>query len=242
MAFRISKIKSSGEREESVLINNKEALISSSKEADLKADLPENSSIKICETSSGCTLIPTSASFESKGQVIDKQFVIGYGGEFKLGEQLFYVTVTRENKLTEFKKGHLATVALLMTWSLLAIQIIVPVWLPYKITSHKVEGRNMLLEKCSTQLDSLRRNIKNNKKAMTQISPIHNDVMNNLQKEVDQISAIFREGREFMTTEQLKVLEEDISLYNKTIKKLLKSSVIEVAPLNPDKVIEGLAL
>jgi hypothetical protein len=243
MAFRISIIKSSGERQESVLIETKQALIANSDDAQLKVNFPPGTSIEITEKSSTCTLTSTQIPVLIKGETFENTSTsIGSGSDFSAHDINFYVTIVRANQLTEFKKGHLATIALLLTWSLLAIQIIVPIWLPYKIISHTVEGRNSLLEKCSTELDRLRRSIKSNSSAMTKISTIHNEVMANLKKEVEQISSIFRQGSEFMSAEQLKQLLDDIALYNAMIQKLLKSSVIEVNPVNPDMVIKGLAL
>ena len=243
MAFRIAQLKASGERIQTALISQGAATISASPDADLKVDFKADAFLKIKEENKLCKLEVKGLTVNYRNHTVsDGKFCLGTGCEFTCGDDSFYATIVNDGSPTEFKKGYLANAAIFLTWSLLVIQIVVPAWLPFKITSHTAKGRSVLAENCSSGLDQLRNSLRDSGKDISNISPIHNDIMANLKEEIEQITWTYRNAGEFMTAEQLSQLLDHIEQYKFVLKELKKSQVITVQPIDSGKVIEGLPL
>lgn len=243
MAFRVAQLKANGERIQSVLMDQGEVTISASPKADLNVKLTPDTYIKIKEVNKLCILEIRGLRVNYRNKTVsDGEVCIGTGCEFTCGDERFYATVVNDGSLTEFKKGYLANAAIFLTWSLLIIQIVVPAWLPFKITSHTAEGRSVLAENCSIGLDDLRRFLRDSGKNISSISTIHNDIMSNLKQEIEHIIWTYRNASEFMNAEQLSQLLNDIEQYKKVLKELENSQVIKVDPIDSTKVLKGLPL
>ena len=241
MAFRLSSHKKNGQRISSVLIESGEAAISSDSSADIQQDLPENSSITITETSTGLSLQANGIKVSVKRKDIKEDSIsIGSGAQFSCLDQDYYVTVVISGDPTPRKKGYLATIAVTLIWALLAIQLIVPAWLPSKITGHKVKGRHVLIENCSKGLDNLRAKFKNERKDIGSYSQIHRDVILRLSEEIEQIAWVFRHAGEFMSKEELEKLEKDIGEYKNIIGQVRKAQAVDVDPLTTEKAVKKL--
>ena len=243
MAFRVAKLKPNGERIKSVLVNKSQALLSSSDDAVINVDSKPDNYVKITEENGSCRLEAKGIDVLFREKVISGETIsLGTGSEFCINEQRFYATIVNDGSSTEFKKGHLATVAIVLTWSLLLIQIFVPAWLPFKITSHTSEGRDVLVENCSTSLDQLRHLLRKTGDKISSISPIHSDIMNNLNDEVNKVTWTYRNAGEFMSSDQLQTLIKDIKRYEDVLSQLENSKVITVNPIDENKLIKGLKL
>lgn len=243
MAFRVAELKANGERIQSVLVNKEHALLSSSDDATIQVDSKQGTYVKISEVEGLCQLETQGVEVQFRDKtIVNETITLGTGSEFSIHNQKFYTTLVNDGSPTKFKKVYLATVAIVLTWSLLLIQIFVPAWLPFKITSHTSEGRDVIAENCSTELDSLRHQLKSVKGKIASISPIHNDIVNNLSEELDKITWTYRNAGEFMPSDQLKTLINDIQRYKKVLSTLENSQVISVKPVNENKIIQGLKL
>ncbi|MCM8538259.1 MAG: hypothetical protein NE334_20120 [Lentisphaeraceae bacterium] len=244
MAFRISEITTNGERLQSVLIEKDSAVISSDKNADLKVDFPNpKSSIKVTTGAYSCKLEPSKIEISTKGEVFKEGIKdVGQGADFTCGDHSFYVTMIQDRSKTEFKKGHLATLAVTLSWIVLAIQLIVPLWLPYKIVTHEAKGRNVLVETCSERIDNLRNTMRKSGSDISGKSIIHNDIVVQLKDEVEQLTWTFRNAGEFMNIQQLEQLVVDIEKYEAILLKLEETEIIDVEPVKAETVIQGLKL
>jgi len=239
MAFRISSHTHTGQRTDSVLIESSEATIAKSADSDFTFDLPDGASISIKESSNKLTISTQGAEAEVKGQKLkDSSLDIGTSAQFKCQGQEFYTTIVLSGEPTARKKSYLSTIALTLIWTLLAIQIIVPIWLPSKIKVHEVKGRNVLIENCSMGIDILRNNVKKTKSTMDKKSQIHRDIMARLSDEIEQIAWVFRNAGELMSQAELEQLEKDIKDYQKILKKIEKTNAVQVKPLSTDKAIK----
>ena len=165
---------------------------------------------------------------------------IGSGAQFECAGQQFYVTVVISGNPTPRRKSHLSTLALTIIWSLLAIQLIVPVWLPYKITGHKVKGRNVLIENCSKGLDDLRKKYSKKKSDIGRASQIHRDIINRLSDEVEQMAWVFRNAGEFMSKSELIQLEKDIVSYRNILSKVQSTDAVTIEPLTIENTVRNL--
>ena len=239
MAFRISTHTHTGQRIDSVLIDSGEGTISCSSDSDLKYDLPEGSFIKLAESSNKLTISTSGVEIEVKGQKIkDTSLELGTSAQFKYKDQDFYSTIILSGEPTARKKSYLSTIALTLIWTLLAIQIIVPLWLPAKIKVHEVKGRNVLIENCSMGIDTLRNNVKRSKSSIDQRSQIHRDIMARLSDEIEQIAWVFRNAGELMSKAELEKLEKDIQEYQDILKKIQKTDTVQVKPLSTKAAVQ----
>ena len=57
--------------------------------------------------------------------------------------------------------------------------------------------------------------LRNSDESISSLSAIHSDIYVNLKEEVEKITWTYRNAGEFMTTEQLKTLLEDIQKYKR---------------------------
>ncbi|MCM8526350.1 MAG: hypothetical protein NE327_07535 [Lentisphaeraceae bacterium] len=241
MAFRLSSHKKNGQRIETVLVDGNEASISSSKTADIQQDIPEGSSLKISENGDSLSLISKGIAVTVKGkEILDESIVLGIGAQFQCMDQDYYVTKVISGDPTPRKKGYLSALALALIWTLLAIQLIVPIWLPYKITSHKVKGRNVLIENCSKGLDDLRRQFSKRQKDLGNASQINRDIITRLSEEVEQMAWVFRNAGEFMSKSELEKLEQDIEAYFKILNNVKKTDAVTIEPINTENAVRNI--
>ena len=241
MAFRLSSHKKNGQRTKSVLIEGKEALIGSSDKADIQLQTPEGSAISISENNGSLTITVKGVTVSIKGKDIsDGSVSAGSGTQFECLEQSFYVTVVISGDPTPRKKGYLSALALALIWTLLGIQLIVPIWLPYKITGHKVKGRNVLIENCSKGLDDLRKKYTKKKGDLGSSSQINRDIINRLSDEVEQMAWVFRNAGEFMSKSELLQLEKDIMSYNLILAEVKNTGSVSVEPVTIENAVRNL--
>ncbi len=239
MAFRISSHTKTGQRIDTVLIESTEGTIGNSDSCSLVFALPEGSLIKISEKSDKLTLSTVGVEIEVKGKTLKgSSLEVGTSAQFKYKDQSFYSTIVLSGDPTPRKKSYLSTIALTLIWSLLAIQIIVPIWLPSKIKVHEVKGRNVLIENCSIGIDNLRSNLKKSKSGIDQRSQIHRDIMARLSDEIEQIAWVFRNAGELMSKAELETLENDIQDYNKILHQIKNTNSVQVKPLSTEKAIK----
>ena len=128
---------------------------------------------------------------------------------------------------------------ILVSLVLLAIMIIVPAWLPYKIRVHDTRDRNVLVDTCSKGLDDLRHFLRDEMGKIDNYSQIHRDIVTTLNEEVENMAWAFRHGGDFMSSDQMSKLQEDISKYKETVKKLRKTKAVSVTPLDANQVINS---
>ncbi|MCM8538946.1 MAG: hypothetical protein NE328_01605 [Lentisphaeraceae bacterium] len=238
MAFKLSSHKKNGQRINSVLIEGNEATISNSESADIQLNIPEGTSISITEKNGSLSIRSQGISTTVKGKEIsDESTSIGSGAQFQCMEQDFYVTTIISGEPTPRKKGYLSGLALTLIWTLLAIQLIVPVWLPYKITGHKVKGRNVLIENCSKGLDDLRKTFSKRKGDLGNASQINRDIITRLSEEVEQMAWVFRNAGEFMSKSELEKLELDIEAYFKILNNVKKTDAVTIEALKTENAV-----
>ena len=241
MAFRLSSHRKNGQRISTVLKENGEAKISCDSDSDIQQNIPENASIAITESGNSLSLKVEGVVVNVKGKDIqDESITIGSGAQFTCAEQDYYVTKTISGEPTPRKKGYLSTIAITLIWALLAIQLIVPAWLPSKITGHKVKGRNVLIENCSKGLDILRAKFRKERNNVESYSQIHRDVILRLSEEVEQIAWVYRHAGEFMSKEELEKLEKDIGEYASIIGEVRKAEAVDVEPLTTENAVKKL--
>lgn len=239
MAFRISSLHNTGQRIDSVLIDSSEGTIGSSANDSLVFELPAGAVIQISEKAKSLTLSTKGVEVEVKGRKVkDSSMELGSSAQFKYKDQDFYTTVVLSGEPTPRKKSYLSTIALALMWSLLAVQLIVPLWLPSKIKAHEVKGRNVLIENCSIAIDDLRNNVNKHRSSIDQRSQIHRDIMSRLSDEIEQIAWVFRNAGELMSKAELETLEKDIEDYNQILLKIKKTNSVQVKPLSTDKAIK----
>ena len=239
MAFRISSHTKTGQRIDSVLIESAEASIGKSDSNDLVFNLPGDASIKITENSKKLTISSKGIELNVKGKTLkDSSMEVGSSAQFKYLDNEFYTTIVLTGEPTPRKKSYLSTIALTLMWTLLAVQLIVPLWLPSKIKVHEVKGRNVLIENCSIAIDNLRNNVKKSKSSIDKQSQIHRDIMARLSDEIEQIAWVFRNAGEFMSQAELETLQKDVKAYNKVLQQIKQTNSVQVKPLKTDKAIK----
>jgi hypothetical protein len=221
MAFRISLLMKSGQREKSLLFEKAEALISSSKDADMQVDLAEKGSLLVRETSYGCTLETKGLTVKFKDQKISNgSLSLTNGGQVEISDREFFITPVKAVIPIRHKKSILASLAFTLSVCMLILQVAVPLWLPSKIMSHTVKGREILLESTSKRLDDLRSHLSKASEGIEKISQTHRDALFHLNEEIEQIAWVFRNGSEFMTSQDLEQVLVDIALYDAVLRKL----------------------
>lgn len=241
MSFRISSHKNSGQRIKSLLIDGQSAQIGADDSCEFQFDLPEGATVTISEENGSLSICSKNIEVSVKNKSLkDTAMVIGTSAHFSIGEQEFYTTVVLSGKPTPRKKSYLSSIALTLIWSLLVIMLVIPIWLPYKIKIHHVRGKNVLLENCASDIDTLRKKIKDDRKELSEISQVHRDIMVRINEEVEQIAWVFRNSGEFMTKEELEKLEKDVASYLAILKKVKKTQTVNVKPLSTDEAVKQL--
>lgn len=241
MSFRISSHKNSGQRIKSLLIESQSVQIGADNSCDFQHDLPEGATVTISEENGSLSIFPKNIEITVKNKPLkDSSLSVGTSAHFSIGEQDFYTTIVLSGKPTPRKKSYLSSVALTLIWSLLVIMLVIPIWLPYKIKVHHVRGKNVLLENCASDIDTLRRKIKDDRKELSEISQVHRDIMVRINEEVEQIAWVFRNSGELMTKEELEKLEEDVASYMAILKKVKKTQTVNVKPLSTDEAVKQL--
>ena len=239
MAFRISRINEQGHRLDSALIEKQQAVISSESSADLRADFPEKTQITIVEEVQNFK-ISVRGTFTINGRTLSnitcRQAV---SCEFSCNGQTFYLTRTHDGKVAKRKKGYLTMLAATLIWVLLITQLSVPVVIPFSITSHEKKGRNALLETCVTELDSLRKKMRNSTKEMQNASQLQRDMLKSLSSEVEQIIWTFRNGADFMSQQELEILDAHIKEYARVTAELSKGNAAQASPLAIDPILKA---
>jgi hypothetical protein len=241
MAFRISHTGKNGNRLKSVLVNESTAIISSKSDAELQVELPADVSIKIEQMQGEFKLTADGAPITIAKQQ-NSEVKVRNSSDFSCCDQSFYLTSIIDETQTPRKKSLLSAFALTTVWSLLAIMIIVPIWLPYKITVHEQKDRNVLVDKCSKELDILRDVLKGSINKSDSYSQIHREILVSINDEVEQVAWVFRNAGDYMNQEKMIKLESDISKYLAVIKSLKKAEAITINSLNADKVINSLLM
>ena len=239
MSFRISKVGKNGAREASVLVECNKGSISSDASSSLQCNIPEGHSLTINFNGNLLTVAPTGGNLTIDGKELSGPSESRTSLEFFFGNSHFYITKVIEDKICKRKKTYLSSFALTIIWVLLAIMIIVPAWLPYKIRVHDTRDRNVLVDTCSKGLDDLRHFLRDEMGKIDNYSQIHRDIVTTLNEEVENMAWAFRHGGDFMSSDQMSKLQEDISKYKETVKKLRKTKAVSVTPLDANQVINS---
>ncbi len=242
MAFRISILEKSGQRSQTTLIEQgQNGVIGATKECNLVCPELGSGKITISEIDGKLSIHPIQVLVSSKETSwTNEAKVVGGSTLFTVGNQKFYATITISNEPSTRKKSYLAALAICLIWTFLALTILIPLWLPQKIQSHKIRSKFVLLENCATQIDTLRRKIKDQQKLISEQSPVQRDILSKITEEVEQIAWIFRSNGEYMSKAQLENLEKDLSEYEKLILHSMKTQQINLSPLSIDKAVETL--
>jgi hypothetical protein len=242
MAFRISKIGKKGTRIESILVEGLCAEVSSSADATLQTEMAEGASVKIESKGTKLLLSVVGTVLKVNEEVISESIIVRNSTDFSCSGSDFYVTNVINEEICRRKKSFLSVFALTTVWSLLALMLIVPAWLPYRIRTHENKGRNVLVDKCSGGLDKLRRRVKKEMKDLEQYSQIKREVMTSISEEIEQISWVFRNSGDFMNQQKMLQLEKDIQLYNDVLKKIKGTDAVIIKPLNSRQTLKSILL
>ena len=238
MAFKISQIDDNGTRILSTLVHEKAALIGSTADSTLRVEFPEAVSINIQQDDKRLFLSIAGAPIIFKGKEHTDKLEIRNSADFSCCDLQFHITCQIDQKITPRKKSYVATFASGMVWTLLVIMLAMPMILPYTVKAHVQGSRSALVDKCSRNLDLLRKEL-GDKKVDT-YTPIQKDILLNLKEEVEQIIWTFRNAGEFMNQQQMVVLEKDISRYFDVAQLLDEAAAIKVDPLDATNIIKAL--
>ena len=240
MSFRISTVRDNGSREQSVVIEKGQAQINSASDSDLQCPLPENVVINVTETPRGLDLEVSGAGLNLKGAEKTGKVTISGGADFEVSGISFYITKQLLSSSTPRKKAMLSGFGLAMVWVLLVVMLAAPFVLDAQIKTKETKGVYALADKCAQYLDDLREMMKSEMSKLSGYTQAHQDIVKALNEEIEQLAWTFRKGGNYMSVEQLSILEKDIRRYRQAVKKLRHSDTVKVSPLESGAVLDAI--
>lgn len=238
MAFRISILEKFGQRSQSTLITKGQAVIGAGKDCDLVCPKLGSGTVTISETNGKLTLQPNGIELSHKESSWKNEAkTIGSSANFVVANQQFYATMIINEEPSPRKKSYLATLAICLVWTFLALTIIIPLWLPQKIQSQHVRSKFVLLENNANKLDLLRKKVKDQQKLANNNSQITRDIFIKINEEIEQLAWVFRTNGSNMSKKQLEQLEADLADYEQIINNSIKTEKINLTPLSIDDAV-----